>query len=410
MKIISVRAIEILDSRGNPTIKAFVVLDDGTIGSASVPSGASRGDYESLELRDKNEHYQGQGVLHAVQNVNSIIANELVGMDINTLEKIDQHMIDIDGTENKTILGANALLSVSLACARAFALHHKNPLWKALNDYYFDAEQTRFPRMMVNIINGGAHADWNTDIQEYMIVPRDRIPTSAIETSANIFHTLKKTLEDQDLPAVVGDEGGFVPTLSSNMSGFDLIHGAITQAGYSRNEIDIATDIAASEFYRDGTYHFEGRTLSSSDLSNYYSSLIQQYNIFSFEDPFDQDDWYAFSQFTRDYGQTHMIVGDDLFVTHPTRIKKGIHEHAANAVLIKLNQVGSLLETVQAITATRKAGWKVIISHRSGETEDSFISDLAVACGADFMKAGSMSRSERMVKYNRLLEIEKVEY
>ena len=416
MKIISIRAIEILDSRGNPTLKTFVTLDDGTVGTASVPSGASTGSHEALELRDSTDHYFGTGVQHAVQDVQTIIDTEIRGMDINHLDKIDQRMLELDGTDNKSVLGANAILSVSLACARAFAQHHHTSLWDALNDFYFDTYQAHFPRLMVNIINGGAHANWNLDIQECMIVPKDRLPSTSIEIAANVFHTLKKLLEEKNLSTGVGDEGGFAPQLPTNSAAFDLIQRAIQDAGYTTNDIDIATDIAASEFYKDGTYvlHKDGpydeRTLSSSELSDYYSTLISQYGIMSLEDPFHEDDWYAFSQFTEHFGKDHMIVGDDLYVTNSKRLEKGIKERASNAILIKVNQIGSLFETVTTIKMAKKAGWKIIISHRSGETEDSFISDLAVAAGADFIKAGSMSRSERLAKYNRLLEIEKIEW
>lgn len=415
MKIISVRAIEILDSRGNPTLKTFVTLDDGTVGTASVPSGASTGTHEALELRDETDHFLGTGVQHAVQNVQTIINSEVSGMNIDHLDKIDQHMLDIDGSDNKSVLGANAILSVSLACARAFALYHHTPLWDALNEFYFDTHQTQFPRLMVNIINGGAHANWNLDIQECMIVPKDRLPSTSIEIAANVFHTLRKLLIEKNLSTGVGDEGGFAPQLPTNSSAFDLIQQAIQDAGYTRNDIDIATDIAASELYKDGTYvlHKDGpydeRTLSSAELSDYYSTLISQYDLMSLEDPFHEDDWYAFTHFTHLCGKDRMIVGDDLYVTNPKRIEKGIHEKATNSILIKVNQIGSLYETATAIKMAKKAGWKVIISHRSGETEDPFISDLSVACGADFIKAGSMSRSERLAKYNRLLEIEKIE-
>lgn len=415
MKIISVRAIEILDSRGNPTLKTFVTLDDGSVGTASVPSGASTGTHEALEMRDNNDHFLGTGVQHAVQNVQTIINSEITGMDINHLDKIDKHILEIDGTDNKSILGANAILSVSLACARAFSAYHKTPLWDALNEYYFDTQQTHFPRLMVNIINGGAHANWNLDIQECMIVPKDSIPSTSIEVAANIFHTLKKLLVEKNLSTGVGDEGGFAPQLPTNSAAFDLIEKAITDAGYTRDMVDLATDVAASELYKEGTYRlhkdgpYDERTLSSAELSHYYSTLIDQYNILSLEDPFHEDDWYAFSQFTKKYGKDRIIVGDDLYVTNTKRLKKGIDESATNAILIKVNQIGSLFETVQAIKMAKKAGWKVIISHRSGETEDPFISDLSVASGADFIKAGSMSRSERLAKYNRLLEIEKIE-
>lgn len=416
MDIIAVKAIEILDSRGNPTLKTFVTLDDGSVGAAAVPSGASTGVHEALELRDKDERYMGQGVQHAVQYVNGVIAHELTWMDINDLKKIDEKMLALDGTDNKSHLGANAILSVSLACARAYAAHKREPLWKALNDYYFHNTQTNFPRLMVNVINGGAHADWVFDIQEFMVSPKEHTPSTSIEMAANIFHTLKKLLDTDGFSIAVGDEGGFAPELGSNERALEYLQRAIREAGYSREDIDIAMDVAASEFYNDGKYtlHKSGSqqplVLTGEDLTAYLKRLMSQYSILSLEDPFAEDDWESYSSFTEDMGKDHMIVGDDLFVTDPDRIQMGIDKHAANAVLIKVNQIGTLYETVQAIKLARKAGWKVIISHRSGETSDSFISDLAVACGAEFIKAGSMSRSERLVKYNRLLEIEKIEY
>ena len=413
--ILSIKAIEILDSRGNPTLKTFVTLDDGTVGSASVPSGASTGVHEALELRDNDDHYLGKGVGRAVQNVNGILAHELKGMSINDLKKIDKHMLSVDGTENKSELGANAILSVSLACARAYAAYHKEPLWKALNDYYFTHTKIGFPRLFVNVINGGAHANWVIDIQECMISPVESSPSTSVEIAANVFHTLKKILLTEGYAISVGDEGGFAPQLETNEQAFQHLDQAIKDAGYSRDSVDIATDIAASEFYKNGSYRLQKagdhkKTMNSSEFSDYLLGLHDHFNILSYEDPFAEDDWEGFVNFTQRVGKDHMVVGDDLFVTNTERIKQGIEKKAANAVLVKVNQIGSLYETVEAIEMAQKAGWKVVISHRSGETSDSFISDLAVACGADFIKAGSMSRSERLVKYNRLLEIEKVEY
>lgn len=416
MDIIAIKAIEILDSRGNPTVKTFVTLDDGSIGAASVPSGASTGVHEALELRDNDERYLGLGVQDAVQHVNGVIAHEVIGHDVSHLEKIDKLMLALDGTPNESKLGANAILSVSLACARAYAAYKKEPLWKALNDYYFSHTKTHFPRLMVNVINGGAHAHWVFDIQEYMISPREYIPSTSIEIAANIFHTLKKLLDADGYATAVGDEGGFAPELGTNEKAFEYIERAIKEAGYSREMVDVATDIAASEFYADGIYTLNragaagAKQFSNSELSDYLSLLTTQHSLLSLEDPFAEDDWDTYTAFTSQMGKDHMIVGDDLFVTDPDRIAQGIEKRAANAVLIKVNQIGTLYETVQSILMARKAGWKVIISHRSGETTDSFISDLAVASGADFIKAGSMSRSERLAKYNRLLEIEKIEY
>lgn len=411
MKIVSVKAIEILDSRGNPTIKSFVILDDGSIGTASIPSGASTGSHEAIELRDKDQHYLGKGVQHAVHNVNNEISHKLIGFTIDDLEKIDTWLIDLDGTENKSHLGANAILSVSLACARALAAYRKEPLWRTLNEVYFPHTQTRFPRLMVNVINGGEHANWNLDIQEFMISPFDRTPSSSIETSANVFHSLKELLDAEGYSTAVGDEGGFAPDFDSNRQALEMLQKAIHNGGYSRDTVDIALDVAASEFYDAGEYHLrkENRRYSAEELIKMYEMFISEFNISSFEDPFHEDDWHAFSQFTKIVGKKHLVVGDDLFVTNLKRIEAGIDRDAANAVLIKVNQIGSLYETVQAIRKARSAGWKIVISHRSGETEDHFISDLAFSCASDFIKAGSMSRSERLAKYNRLLEIEKIE-
>lgn len=414
MDIISIKSIEILDSRDNPTLKTYVTLDNGIIGSASVPSGASTGIHEALELRDKDERYFGQGVAHAVANVNGLISQELHGHDISDLRALDELLIKLDGTENKSRLGANALLSVSLACARAYAQYRAVPLWDALHEHYFPNQPTHFPRLFVNIINGGAHADWVLDLQECMISPRESLPSTSVEIAVNIFDTLHSLLKKDGQSTGVGDEGGFAPTFGSNEKAFEYIDKAIDHAGYNRDIVDVATDIAASEFFKDGQYHLkkagQHTKLSCKEMAQYVEDLGRKYTILSIEDPFAEDEWEAFADFTSRVGKNHLIVGDDLYVTNPDRIKKGIDMHATNAVLIKLNQIGTLWETVEAIRMAQKAGMKVIISHRSGETSDTFISDLAVACGADFLKAGSMSRSERLDKYNRLLEIEKIEY
>lgn len=417
MNIISLRSLEILDSRGNPTLQTYVTLDDGTIGMASVPSGASTGIHERLELRDnQQDHYQGKSVDTAIYHIHSTISHAIVGMSIDNLAKIDMRLIDLDGTPQKSKLGANTILSVSLACARAYAQYKRIPLWKALNSHYFPSATPHFPRLMVNVINGGAHANWVIDLQECMIVPRERIPSISIEMSANIFHSLKKILESCGYVSSVGDEGGFAPELSTNGQAFDLIGQAIRDAGYTREQIDIGTDVASSEMYDHGVYTLKKadpsgiKHVDSAGFMHYLESLDNQYHIFSFEDPCAQDDWEAWNTITATHGGDHMIVGDDLYVTDPARISIGIEKSASNAVLIKVNQIGTLYETVQAIKLAQKAGWKVIISHRSGETTDTFISDLAVGCHADFIKAGSMSRSERLAKYNRLLEIEKIEY
>lgn len=416
MNIVSLKALEILDSRGNPTLQTYVTLEDGTIGISSVPSGASTGSHESLELRDNQpDHYRGKSVDSARQYIHTDISHALVGMNCHRLDAIDKRLIDLDGTPDKSRLGANTLLSVSLACARASSLSRRKPLWKTLHEYYFSHIRVSYPRLMVNILNGGAHAQWVLDIQECMISPRERLPSSSVEMASNIFHTLKDLLDKLGYASSVGDEGGFAPQLPTNSAAFDLLNEAIRSAGYSRETIDLATDIAASELYQNGIYtlrkaHPDGEShFDTQGMINYLSSLQQSYSIVSCEDPCAEDDWNGWQQWTKLHGSHSLVVGDDLYVTHLERIQKGIDTHASNAVLIKPNQVGTLYETAQAILRAKRAGWNVIISHRSGETADSSISDLAVACGADFIKAGSMSRYERLAKYNRLIEIEKIE-
>src|SRR3989344_370130 len=405
MNITKVCALEILDSRGNPTIKTYVELDKDDVASASVPSGASTGKYEAVELRDNDpKRYHGKGVINAINNVNRTINNDLKGISIEKLDEIDENLIDLDGTENKHRLGANAILAVSLAVSRALSLYQKKPLWKTLNEYYFASIKPSFPRLMVNIINGGKHAHWNFDIQEFMIVPKINTPSEAVRTASEFFHLLGERLQKENQSILVGDEGGYSPRFPTDETACNYLA--------ENNNGDSALDIAASELYRNGIYGFQhaGEKRTSQELHNYYLDLIQKYSIISIEDPFAEDDWNAFAIFTQQVGGKVMIVGDDLYATHPARIKKGIEMKATNAVLIKPNQIGTVFETVQAIRMTKDARLKTIISHRSGETEDSFISDLAVACGAAFLKAGSMSRSERLVKYNRLIEIEKREF
>ncbi len=416
MNIVSLKALEILDSRGNPTLQTYVTLEDGTIGVASVPSGASTGSHESVELRDNQpDHYRGKSVDKARQAIHTDISHALVGMNCFKLDSLDKRLIELDGTPNKSRLGANTLLSVSLACARASSLSQRKPLWKTLHDFYFPLQKTSYPRIMVNVLNGGAHAHWVLDIQECMISPKERLPSASVEMASNVFHTLKDILERLGYASSVGDEGGFAPQLHSNSAAFDMLNEAIRSAGYSRETIDLATDIAASEMYQNGIYtlkkaHPHGEShFDTQGMIHYLSSLREQYELLSCEDPCAEDDWNGWQQWTKLHGSHSLVVGDDLYVTHIDRIQKGIETQASNAVLIKPNQVGTLYETAQAILRTKKAGWKVVISHRSGETADSSISDLAVACGADFIKAGSMSRYERLAKYNRLIEIEKIE-
>ncbi len=410
MKIKSIKAIEILDSRGKPTIRTFVFLDNNVYDSSSIPSGASTGSHESVELRDNDKkRYHGMGVLKAIENVNNIIAPKLIGQTLDEVvfEKIDKMMIEIDGTNNKSHLGANAILSVSQALLKAYSKALKKSLWQILNQAYFSDIKPNFPRLMVNVINGGKHAGWNFDIQEFMISPIKNTPSQSIRTASEIFQQIGKNLKDRKLQTLVGDEGGYSPALSSNEEVFELILKSALDLDY-KNEVDfnLVIDSAASEFYENGLYLFkkENKKLSSSDLINYYLSLKEKYKIASFEDPFAENDWESFKKFTEKINT--LVVGDDIYTTDPILIEKAIKEKTSNAVLIKPNQIGTIYETAKAIKLAKKNNWKIVISHRSGETEDSFIADLAYGCGADFIKTGSMSRSERLAKYNRLIEIE----
>jgi len=411
MTITSLKAIEVLDSRGKPTVRTFLTLEDGSVHIASVPSGSSTGSHEALELRDGDEkRHLGQGVLQAVENVNTIIAKELIGKDISSPQNLDRAMIDLDGTKDKSKLGANAILSVSLAAHRAAAHAERMPLWEYINHTYFMDKKASFPRLMVNLVNGGKHAGWNFDIQEFIIIPAESTPSVATRVAAEIFQQIGKNLKKKKLSALVGDEGGYSPALSTNEEVFELIEEAATDLGYRRNtDYMFAVDCAATEFYENGMYVLKktNEKRSWKELSEMYAQLGQKYNIQSFEDPFAEDDWDAWIHFTDMASKFQFqVVGDDLLVTNPDRIKTGLEKKAANAVLVKLNQIGSVTETVDAIKLARTANWHVIISHRSGETEDTFIADFAYGCGADMIKTGSMSRSERLAKYNRLLEIE----
>ncbi len=410
MKISQVQAIEILDSRGNPTIRTFVTLEDNSVHLASVPSGASTGSREAVELRDgDSKRYSGKGVLKAVDNVNTLIRDAVVGKEADP-KVIDKLLIELDGTDSKEKLGANAILSVSLAVARAAASAEDAPLWKYLNETYFSSQKPAFPRLMVNVINGGVHANWNFDIQEFMIVPNATTPSESIRMASEIFHALGKLLKDQGLSTLVGDEGGYSPLLKSNEEAFEVILEAAKQAGYENGkDFRLAIDAAASEFFSNDKYILkkENREFSSEELSSYYSLLSNNYSLLSIEDAFDQDDLPAHKKFTEMAEELHFItIGDDLFCTNPKLIEEGIKKKLANGVLIKLNQIGTVTETCEAINLAKQTGWKVAVSHRSGETNDTFIADLAYSCGTDFLKAGSMSRSERLSKYNRLLEIE----
>ncbi len=403
----NIYAMEILDSRGNPTVKVFCELENGIIGSACVPSGASTGKYEALELRDGDKsRFFGKGVLKAIKNIEEKIASALKGMDASSQREIDIRMLELDGTEDKTELGANAILGVSLACARASAHSYGLPLYKylgGLNSYIL-------PVPMLNIINGGVHADNPLDIQEFMIVPHgfDSLK-KAIRAASETFHNLKKTLKENGLSVSVGDEGGFAPNISSTEKAIEFILKAIEKAGYKpEEEISIALDCAASEFYDDknGTYKIEGKELKKDELVSFYEELVKKYPIVSIEDGMAEEDWEGWKIITQKLGDKIMLVGDDVFVTNKKRIEKGIKENCANAVLIKLNQIGSLTETQEAIDFSHRNGYRTVVSHRSGETEDTFIADFSVAMGTGFIKTGSVSRSERVAKYNRLMEIE----
>jgi enolase len=411
MNITSLKALEILDSRGKPTVRTFLTLEDGSVHTASVPSGSSTGSHEALELRDGDvKRHLGQGVLKAVENVNTLIAKELINKDISSPERLDTLMLELDGTKDKSKLGANAILSVSLAAHRAAAHAERMPLWEYINQTYFIDRKPSFPRLMVNLVNGGKHAGWNFDIQEFIIIPAESTPSISTRVAAEIFQQIGKNLKKRKLSALVGDEGGYSPALSTNEEVFELIEEAAKELGYARiKDFVFAVDCAATEFYENGMYILkktnEKRTWQ--ELSEIYAQLGQKYTIQSFEDPFAEDDWDAWIHFTGMAEKFQFqVVGDDLLVTNPERIQMGLEKKAANAVLVKLNQIGSVKETVDAIKLARSANWHIVISHRSGETEDTFISDFAYGCGADMIKTGSMSRSERLAKYNRLLEIE----
>jgi len=398
-------AREILDSRGNPTVEVEVGLDDGTVGRAAGPSGASTGAFEAIELRDGDKgRYLGKGVENAVSNVEDKIADELVGYEASEQRLIDQKMLDLDGTADKSELGANAILGVSLAVAKAAALSAELPLFR----YVGGPNAAVLPVPMMNILNGGAHADSNVDVQEFMIAPIGA-PTfrEALRTGAEVYHALKSVLKKKGLSTGLGDEGGFAPSLPSNASALDLIAEAVQAAGFTLgSDIVLAMDVAATEFHKDGAYVFEGSPKSTDEMIAYYAKLAAEYPIVSIEDPLDEEDWAGWSAMTAELGNKIQIVGDDLFVTNPTRIGRGIAENAANAVLVKVNQIGSLTETLDAVDLAHRAGFKTMMSHRSGETEDTTIADLAVAVGSGQIKTGAPARSDRVAKYNQLLRIE----
>ncbi len=411
MKIKSISALEILDSRGNPTISARVTLENGQSGEAAVPSGASTGSYEAVELRDGDEsRYHGAGVLQAVANINQVIAPALSGINADDQLAIDAKLLALDGTENKARLGANATLAVSLACARAAAVAGNQPLYQYLTKFNPEfADKYYLPVPMMNVLNGGKHADWATDIQEYMILPVGaKTFANAIRMSAEIYQSLKKILKAKKYAINVGDEGGFAPAFKDNEEPFQILTAAALDAGYALGEdVFFGIDAAASEFYTDGFYDLkkEGKKLSSQELIAFYQNLADQYPLVSFEDVLAEDDWTGFQQFTAAFSPLCQVVGDDLYVTNVKRLARGLAEKSSNSILIKLNQIGTLTETVAAINLARKNGLTAVVSHRSGETEDTFIADFVVAMGTGQIKAGAPCRSERTAKYNRLLAI-----
>ncbi|MDA0978919.1 MAG: phosphopyruvate hydratase [Proteobacteria bacterium] len=409
MEITDIRAREILDSRGNPTVEAEVEVEGGFTGSACVPSGASTGSREALELRDGDKsRYLGKGVLKAVENINTRIREQLIGREAEAQADLDRMMIDMDGTENKGVLGANAILAVSLATAAAAAKGRK--LYEYLAELDGSPGRYSMPVPMMNILNGGEHADNNVDIQEFMIQPTGAENfAEALRCGAEIFHTLKSVLSSQGLSTAVGDEGGFAPNLPSNEAALEAIMESIDRAGYKAGEnVHLALDCAASEFYRGGRYVLSGedKTFTSEEFSDYLADLVDRYPILSIEDGLDESDWDGWAYLTRKLGNRIQLVGDDLFVTNPGILKQGIDKQIANSILIKVNQIGSLTETLEAMHLAKEAGYTTVMSHRSGETEDTTIADLAVATAAGQIKTGSLCRSDRVAKYNRLLRIE----
>lgn len=403
MKIKDVKGREILDSRGNPTVEVDVILEDGTMGRAAVPSGASTGEREALELRDGGTRYMGKGVEKAVANVNGPLRDLVVGLDAKDQKALDYAMIEADGTETKSKYGANAILGISMAAMKASAIEAGLPLYKYIG------EGRTLPRPMMNIINGGAHADNKLDFQEFMIIPNRDTIKERVRVGSEVFHNLKKVLNEKGLATGVGDEGGFAPNLESNTEGFELIVEAITRAGYvPGKDVNIAIDVAASEFYQDGKYNLkgEGRSLTTDELIDFYEELVNKYPIISIEDPVDENDWEGFTKVTKRLGDKIQLVGDDLFVTNKKCLQMGIDKHAGNAILLKVNQIGTITETLETIKLARENGYKTIISHRSGETEDTTIADLAVGLDLGQIKTGSMSRTDRICKYNQLMRIE----
>lgn len=407
MIITEVLAREVMDSRGNPTVEVDVILEDGTMGRAAVPSGASTGQHEAVELRDGDKgRYLGKGVLKAVENVNNVIAAEVVGMNVFDQVGIDEAMIELDGTHNKSVLGANAILGVSMAVAKAAAIALGLPLYQYLGG--FNAKELPVP--MMNILNGGAHADNNVDIQEFMIMPVGAESfAEALRMCAEVYHTLKSVLKGLGLNTAIGDEGGFAPNLASNEQALGIIVEAITKAGYKPGEdFGLALDVAATEIYKDGKYNLEGEGVikTSEEMVEFYAELVAKYPILSIEDGMSEDDWAGWALMTEKLGKKIQIVGDDLFVTNTERLARGIEAKTANSILVKVNQIGTLTETFDTIEMAKRAGYTCVISHRSGETEDATIADIAVAVNAGQIKTGAPTRSDRVAKYNQLLRIE----
>ena len=405
MKITEVKGREILDSRGNPTVEVDVYLEDGSMGRAAVPSGASTGEREALELRDGGSRFMGKGVLKAVENVNGPLRDLVIGMDAYDQKALDYAMINLDGTKTKSKFGANAILGISMAALKASAISKKMPLYRYVGDGNI------LPKPMMNIINGGAHADNSLDFQEFMIVPQQDTIHERVRVGAEVFHNLKKVLNEKHLATGVGDEGGFAPDLKSNTEGFELIMEAIKRAGFvPGKDVCIAIDVAASEFFNKETKKYdlvgENRSLTTDELIDFYEELVNKYPIISIEDPVDENDWEGFTKITERIGDRIQLVGDDLFVTNKECLQMGIDKHAGNAILLKVNQIGTITETLETIELARSHNYKTIISHRSGETEDTTIADLAVGLNLGQIKTGSMSRTDRICKYNQLMRIE----
>lgn len=404
MKITNVIGREILDSRGNPTVEVEVTLENGITARAAVPSGASTGEREALELRDGDKtRFGGKGVLKAVNNVNGPLRDLVIDMDVENQKEIDYAMIQLDGTKTKSKLGANAILGVSLAVLRAAAMNAGKELWE------YVGTNPSMPKPMMNILNGGAHADNKLDFQEYMIIPQRDTIKERVRVGSEVFHSLKEVLKSKGLVTSVGDEGGFAPDLQSNQEGFALIMEAIEKAGYvPGKDVCLGIDVAASEFYSDGKYNLvgEGKVLDTEGMIEYYEMLVEKYPIITIEDPVDENDWEGFQKVTERLGNKIQIVGDDLFVTNKEYLQKGIDMHAGNSILIKLNQIGTYTETIETINLAHEHGYTTVISHRSGETEDTTIADLSVGLGLGQIKTGSMSRTDRICKYNQLMRIE----